>query len=96
MRFVCWFAHVGMLCLNRLKPMCRKESDQVFIYKPLGVLKRSAETRPTYGETNIHTLPQQVSCTVTLLHLKPVMHVQEGSSMSSYCLSFISLNCFSF
>lgn len=30
--------------------MCRKQPDQVFTYKPLGVLKRSTVVRPTYGE----------------------------------------------
>lgn len=34
--------------------MCRKQSEQVFRYKPLGVLKRSMVTRPTCGETNTH------------------------------------------
>nr|XP_020469012.1 protein artemis isoform X2 [Monopterus albus] len=31
-----------------LKLMCRKRSDQSFVYKPLGVLKRSRVERPTY------------------------------------------------
>ncbi|KAM8740789.1 protein artemis [Acanthopagrus schlegelii] len=31
-----------------LKQMCRKPSDQTFIYKPLGVLKRTTVERPTY------------------------------------------------
>ncbi|XP_068611332.1 protein artemis [Brachionichthys hirsutus] len=31
-----------------LNMMCRKQSDQVFIYKPLGELKRSRAARPTY------------------------------------------------
>ncbi|XP_073336799.1 protein artemis [Pagrus major] len=31
-----------------LMQMCRKPSDQTFIYKPLGVLKRSTVERPTY------------------------------------------------
>ncbi|XP_076578837.1 protein artemis [Chaetodon auriga] len=31
-----------------LKLMCRNQADQVFIYKPLGVLKRSMAERPTY------------------------------------------------
>lgn len=30
--------------------MCRKQSDQLFTYKPLGVLKRSSVVRPTCGE----------------------------------------------
>uniref|UniRef100_A0A671X603 Protein artemis n=1 Tax=Sparus aurata TaxID=8175 RepID=A0A671X603_SPAAU len=38
-----------------LKQMCRKPSDQTFIYKPLGVLKRTTVERPTYGETNTPT-----------------------------------------
>lgn len=41
------------LCLNRLKPLCRKQSE-VYRYKPLGVLKRSMATQPTYGEANAH------------------------------------------
>lgn len=56
---------ISLLMLNRLKLMCRKQSDQTVVYKPLGVLKRSMEERPTYGETNTHTSPQQVSCTIT-------------------------------
>ncbi|XP_071370984.1 protein artemis-like [Centroberyx affinis] len=31
-----------------LKPMCRNQSEQAFIYKPLGILKRTREERPTY------------------------------------------------
>ncbi|XP_068163180.1 protein artemis [Antennarius striatus] len=31
-----------------LKMMCRKQSDQVFVYKPLGVLKRSRVEQPAY------------------------------------------------
>nr|XP_046234785.1 protein artemis isoform X2 [Scatophagus argus] len=31
-----------------LKLMCRTQSDQAFIYKPLGVLKRTMVERPTY------------------------------------------------
>uniref|UniRef100_A0AAQ5XLG2 Protein artemis n=1 Tax=Amphiprion ocellaris TaxID=80972 RepID=A0AAQ5XLG2_AMPOC len=39
-----------------LKLMCRKPSDQeAFIYKPLGVLKRSRAERPTYGNTKHNT-----------------------------------------
>lgn len=49
----------------RLRLMCRNQSDQAaFVYKPLGVLKRSMVERPTYGET----LPQQALCTVTHLY----------------------------
>lgn len=46
------FVLLNAVCLNRLKQMCRKPSDQTFIYKPLGVLKRTTVERPTYGETN--------------------------------------------
>ncbi|TMS02867.1 Protein artemis [Larimichthys crocea] len=31
-----------------LRLMCRNQSDQAFVYKPLGVLKRSMMERPTY------------------------------------------------
>ncbi|XP_019132384.2 protein artemis isoform X2 [Larimichthys crocea] len=31
-----------------LRLMCRNQSDQAFVYKPLGVLKRSMVERPTY------------------------------------------------
>lgn len=31
--------------------MCRKQTDQVSMYKPLGVLKRSMAARPTNGKT---------------------------------------------
>lgn len=48
------FVHVVTVYLNRLKLMCRKQTDQMFIYKPLGVLKRSMGEQPTYGETNAH------------------------------------------
>lgn len=36
------------LCLNRLRLMCRKQSE-TYRYKPLGVLKSSMATQPTYG-----------------------------------------------
>lgn len=39
--------------LNSLKPLCRKQSE-IYKYRPLGVLKRSMATQPTYGEANTH------------------------------------------
>lgn len=41
---------VCLLCVSRLRLMCRKQSEQLFTYKPLGVLKRSSVVRPTCGE----------------------------------------------
>uniref|UniRef100_A0A8C4IEZ0 Protein artemis n=1 Tax=Dicentrarchus labrax TaxID=13489 RepID=A0A8C4IEZ0_DICLA len=66
-----------------LKLMCRNQSDgAAFIYKPLGVLKRSKVERHTYGETqtHTHTLPQQVVCAVTHLPQKtaPPVPVEES------------------
>uniref|UniRef100_A0A669EV58 Protein artemis n=1 Tax=Oreochromis niloticus TaxID=8128 RepID=A0A669EV58_ORENI len=47
------YSEVNALPFTQLKLMCRKQSDEAaFVYKPLGVLKRSRVQRPTYGNTN--------------------------------------------
>ncbi|XP_003972810.3 protein artemis [Takifugu rubripes] len=40
---------------NMLKPLCRKQSE-VYRYKPLGVLKRSVATQPTYDSDSDNEL----------------------------------------
>lgn len=58
------FVHVDMVSVNRLKLMSRKQTDQVCVYKPLGVLKRTMVQRPTYGEINMFP------CAVTPVFLR--------------------------
>lgn len=53
------------LCVNRLKLMCRKQSE-AYRYKPLGVLKHNMATQPTYGKTNTHIT------TTGVLHRNPI------------------------
>lgn len=72
--------------------MCRKQSDEAaFVYKPLGVLKRSRVQRPTCGNTNtlvmtgaLHNSTQ--ACRHTLVYRSLL-----GPVFASHALPFIQL-----
>lgn len=53
---------ICVVCVSRLRLMCRKHSAQLFTYKPLGVLKRSSVVRPTCGKRDVWYSDNAPSC----------------------------------